>query len=480
MAIALKRLDDYRIAIERTADMRVPATIYSSDRLPLEDSAVAQLRDAASLAPARKVLATPDIHHGYGVPIGSVLALEAAVMPAAVGYDINCGMRLLSTPLMAKDCDPSAIAHSIARDVPLGEGKSNLPVTDSQLDAVLTAGLAAIETLADSPGHRTWEGHDPDELSADIKKVERSGRLPGRLEGFPGNARQKGANQLGTLGGGNHFIEIQRLDRIIDETLARRFGLQLGQISVMIHSGSRRIGYQVADEYIRRAAEETGAQGPQRQLAYLSDRSKNFELYIGAMHAAGNFAYVNRHIMTLLVRRCFGRMFGSDIEMPLIYDVSHNMAQLERHDGRDFWVHRKGATRAFGPGRMKDSEFADIGQPVIIPGSMGTSSYLLVGSDGSEETLCSVNHGAGRTMSRTAASGKSPRRRGKPTRPAAISDEQFRRSMSGITLIAADRSSVKEEAPDAYKNIDDVIEVVCGAGLAKAVARFRPLAVLKG
>ena len=459
--------------------MRLPAVIYTSARLPLEAGAVAQLRDAACLPVARRVLATPDIHQGYGVPIGSVLALQDAIMPAAVGYDINCGMRLLRTDLGRNDCDVERLARSIARDVPLGEGKGNMPLSRGQLDAVLSDGLESVRLLREKVDHRAWEGYDRDEFSADTAAVEKGGRLAGKAECVPDQGKLKGGNQLGTLGGGNHFIEIQEVEKVFDEELARRFGLKAGTIAVMIHSGSRRIGYEIAGEYMRRAAAERKATGHAGQLAYLSADRKAFEQYVGAMHAAGNFAYVNRHIMTLLVRRCFRHELGP-IAMPLVYDVSHNMAQLEDHAEGTLWVHRKGATRAFGPRRMVGTPFADCGQPVIIPGSMGTGSYLLTGSDESEQAMCSVNHGAGRTMSRTAAVGKRNRKTGKVIRPPEITDDQFKRSIRGITLIAANKAAAKEEAPAAYKDIDEVIAVVVGAKLARAVVRLRPLAVLKG
>ncbi|MBN1437188.1 MAG: RtcB family protein [Sedimentisphaerales bacterium] len=475
----LKRLDKYRCLIEPDPAMRVPACVYVSDRLKVEPDALRQLRDAACLEPARQVLATPDIHVGFGVPIGAVVALQDAIMPAAVGYDINCGMRLLTTPLKRKDCDVDRLAHSIARDIPLGEGKSNLTLTGDDLDAVLTNGLDALPALAEHNAHRAWQAYDPQQWTIDRKAVERNGALPGEASSVPFKAREKGGAQLGTLGGGNHFIEIQIVDKVLDEPLARTFGLEIGNITVMIHSGSRRLGYEVADEYMRLAADTRDAQGPARQLAYLNKNEKGFARYVGAMNAAGNFAYVNRHIMMLLVRRCFRHEFPH-LEMPLIYDVSHNMAQFEQHSQGSFWVHRKGATRAFGPKRMAGTPFAAIGQPVIIPGSMGTGSYLLIGDDGSEEALASVNHGAGRTMSRSAAVGKRNRRTGKVIRPAAITDDEFKRSMKDVTLIAADKFAVKEEAPAAYKDIDQVIDVVAGAGLARPVVRLKPLAVLKG
>jgi tRNA-splicing ligase RtcB len=259
--------------------------------------------------------------------------------------------------------------------------------------------------------------------------------------------------------------------------LAKTFGIFKDQLVVMIHSGSRRFGYEVADQYMNVAAGRPENAGRPKMLSYLPTTSGPGKSYISAMGAAANFGFTNRHIMALLVRRCFNRMFGPT-PLKLIYDVTHNMAKLETHGGSSLWVHRKGATRAFGPKRMAASIFAQTGQPIITPGSMGTASFLLVGTGNSEESLNSVNHGAGRVMSRTAALGKS--RRGRTTMPSLISDEQFKRSMKGIKLIAGDSRKIKEEAPDAYKDIEEVVRIVVECGWAKPVARMVPLAVLKG
>jgi tRNA-splicing ligase RtcB len=293
----------------------------------------------------------------------------------------------------------------------------------------------------------------------------------------PKQALQKGSNQLGTLGGGNHFIEIQYVQEVFDPDLAKTFGLFKNQLVVMIHSGSRRFGYEVADEYMNVAAQRPENADRKKMLSYLSIDSKPGKDYINAMGAAANFAFANRHIMALLVRRCFNRMFGPT-PLPLVYDVTHNMAKLEKHNGKSLWVHRKGATRAFGPDRMTGTIFAKTGQPIITPGSMGTASFLLVGTGRSQESLCSVNHGAGRVMSRSAALGKA--RGGRIVKPGEISDEQFKRSMQGIKLIAGDKRKIKEEAPGAYKDIEEVVRIVVECGWATAVARMVPLAVLKG
>ncbi|MHC4555836.1 MAG: RtcB family protein [Planctomycetota bacterium] len=473
----LVRIDPFRLRMQRRGEMVTDATVYASKDIKLEPDAVRQLCDAASLPPAKKVLATADIHVGFGVPIGAVLGLDGAIMPPAVGYDINCGMRLLHSPFSKGDIDTAKIAVDIARDIPLGEGRENLQLNKTGIEAVVNKGVASVPELAQRSNHRAWEAFDPDQFSDDLQRIEENGHLPANPSAVPKAAMQKGINQLGTLGGGNHFIEIQYVQEIFDTALAKTFGLFKNQIVVMIHSGSRRFGYEIADQYMNIAAQRPENAGRQKMLSYIPTDSRAGKNYIAAMAAAANFAFTNRHIMALLVRRCFNRMFGPT-PLKLVYDVAHNMAKLETHSGTRLWVHRKGATRAFGPERMAASIFAQTGQPVIIPGSMGTASFLLVGTGNSAESLSSVNHGAGRVMSRTAARGKT--RKGRIVTPALISDEQFKRSMEGIKLIAGDKRKIKEEAPGAYKDIDEVVRIVVECGWAKAVARMVPLAVLKG
>jgi len=473
----LVRIDPFRLRMERCGPMVTDATIFASKSINLEPDAVRQLCDAACLPPARKVLATADIHVGFGVPIGAVLGLDGAIMPPAVGYDINCGMRLLHTPFSKGQIDIDKIAVDIARDIPLGEGRENLHLDKAGIEAVVNKGVAAVPFLAEKSGHRAWEAFDPDQFADDLASIEDNGRLPADLGAVPKIAIQKGANQLGTLGGGNHFIEIQCVQKIFDPATAKTLGLFENQIVVMIHSGSRRFGYEIADQYMNIAAQRPENAGRQKMLSYLPAESGTGKKYIAAMAAAANFAFTNRHIMALLVRRCFSRMFGPT-QLKLVYDVTHNMAKLEDHGGKRLWVHRKGATRAFGPKRMTGGTFAQTGQPIITPGSMGTASYLLVGTGDSEESLSSVNHGAGRVMSRTAARGKT--RKGRVVSAGMISDEQFNRSMKGIKLIAGDSRKIKEEAPGAYKDIDEVVRIVVECGWAKPVARMVPLAVLKG
>ena len=474
----MKRLDRWRLLIERSGDMNVDAIVYASKEIRIEEDSLEQLRNAARLPSVQRVLATPDIHVGYGVPIGCVAAVTDIIVPAAVGYDVNCGMRIMTTPLEAKDVDVKKLADSIRRDIPLGEGKDNLRLSYDDLDVILARGVRGIAEIAGEEG-RVWQARNPEEEAEDLERIEENGSMPADPAAVSDRAKERGRSQLCTLGGGNHFIEIQVVDRILDQKLASRLGLAQGMITAMVHSGSRGLGHQVGDDYMRRAKSIT-RDISLHDLHYLPLANEEGQRYVKAMYAAANFAFVNRQFMGSIVRRNF-RHFHGDIAMPLIYDVPHNMAKLEEHFGRQVWVHRKGATRAFGPSRMQGTAYADCGQPVLIPGSMGTASYVLMGHDSPEaaEALYSVNHGAGRQMSRSAAVGKVTRK-GQVIREPEISDEEFRRSMDGVYLISEDRRSAKEEAPGAYKDIDVVVETVLEAGLARGVARLRPLAVLKG
>ncbi len=473
----MERITPFKLHIARTGRMLVDATIFASDKLLLEEGAVRQLCDATELPGIRSAMGMPDMHFGYGVPIGSVIALDRDIVPAAVGYDINCGMRRLTTPLEAADADVKLLAQSVSRDIPLGEGKSNVRVSKEQLDIILAEGIRGFHRFSVDDA-RLESARDEAEETDDIARVENNGSLDGDPSAISHRAKERGGPQLGTLGGGNHFIEIQEVDAIYDEQTAKAFGLHEGQLVVMIHSGSRGLGHETAGDYMKLAERTTLADSPNRHLCFLPIDSPEGQNYVGAMNAAANYAFVNRQVMASFVRRNFRHYLG-DIPMPTVYDVTHNMAKLEEHGGRQLWVHRKGATRAFPAQRMHGTPYAETGQPVIIPGSMGTASYVLVGRPDATESLFSVNHGAGRVMSRTKAAGKISRK-GKVVKPAAISDERFSDSMEGIHLICANRRQIKEEAPDAYKDIDEVINTVTGAGLADKVARLVPLAVLKG
>ncbi len=471
----MKRVDEFRFLLEKGGDRKVDSLIYSSNKLLIEDEAIEQLGAAASLPGVVKVLGTPDIHTGFGVPIGCVVASSSHVVPAAVGYDINCGMRLLTTPFNSKEFPTHAVAKGLRRLVPLGEGKKNLRVGVETLEQVLEKGVRGLEKVYEELGDR-FVGWDREELERDIPRIEDQGALPGVSSFVSDLAKERGSRQLGTLGGGNHFLEIQVVDKVLDKVLGSSFGLFEGEITIMIHTGSRGMGHQVASDYIRLAREAKGKKGT--GLGTFEAESNRGKRYIGAMNAAANFAYSNRHVLTCFVRREVRMFTTGDAELKLVYDVAHNIMKKETHEGRELYVHRKGATRAFPGELMENSPFGGTGQPVIIPGSMGTASYLLVPGPNAKESLYSVNHGAGRVMSRRAASGRD--RRGRKKGVAAISDERFRESMEGILLICEDKRTIKEEAPDAYKDIDEVIRVVEGAGLAVPVARMRPLAVLKG
>ncbi len=480
----LRRIDRYRLEMPIQGKMKTDVSLYVHETMQVEKSALEQMRDAASIDPEAVVLATPDIHTGYGVPIGSVIASSRFVSPAAVGYDINCGMRLIRTPFSYDEVPIAKIADEIRKELPLGEGKKNrlLHLRSAELNRVLKDGVSGLLTVA-RKNRNLSEILNPDMIAADLGRIEDKGSLEGRPDAMSDRAKERGASQLGTLGGGNHFVEIQRVEEIRNERAAKALGLRHGQVVVMIHSGSRGLGHQVAHDSMQianKTAKKLGLFVPNKQLAYMPADIKEGKNYLGAMAAAANFAFANRQAIAALVSRAVTREMGRISDLSTIYDVSHNIAKTERHQNRVLHVHRKGATRAFPPSLMQGTEFSQIGQPVLIPGSMGTASYVLIGKDTAAETLYSVNHGAGRVMSRTAAAGKNRRRRGRLQKPGLISDKRFRESMQGIYLLCEDPSSIKEEAPDAYKNIDLVVETVVGAGLAQVVARLVPLAVLKG
>jgi len=459
--------------------MRVAPTLYTSPRLPLEPESLKQLKDACRIPTVERVIATPDIHVGYGVPIGSIVATREVVIPAAVGYDINCGMRVLTTDRYAADIDTTLLARSIRRDIPLGEGKRNISLDLQDFLDVLAYGVPALSSVK-RRDHDAWSFIDPAAEPRTWSHIENGGSMPGDPSALSQRALDRGQNQLGTLGGGNHFIELQEVLSVEDTETARAWGVFRGQLLVMIHSGSRGFGHQVGEEYMSLArGKRYGDPHPTSELCFMPADSAEGRAYLGAMHAAANLAFANRHLMAALVRKNLLHHYP-DLRLELLYDVPHNMAKWEEHGGKRFWVHRKGATRAFPAVRMAGTPFEVTGQPVLIPGSMGTHSYLLAGVPDNEKALCSTNHGAGRRLSRTAAAGKIRRRDGKVLRPGVITDEAFMQAMEGVTLICENRRTIKEEAPQAYKDIDLVVEAVRGASLARVVAMMRPLAVLKG
>lgn len=460
--------------------MRVPARIYASEKMLeqiLEDRSLLQLVNVATLSGILKyALAMPDIHEGYGFPIGGVAAMDlecGVISPGGVGYDINCGVRLLTSSFSHSELTPHLVdlANQIARDVPSGVGRGGRMVLDKKdLDAVLQGGVK--QMVAEGYG-----------VKEDLEKSEEGGCLANADASLVSErAKDRGRDQLGTLGSGNHFLEIQRVEKIFLPEVAKVFGLYENQITVMIHTGSRGLGHQVCTDYVRLIDTKLPSWGiklPDRELACAPLDSEEGQRYFKAMAAAANFAWANRQMITNLVRRAWERVLSHKISgkynLDLVYDVAHNIAKFEEHeiDGKKVKVcmHRKGATRAFGPGRAElPKVYCEIGQPVLIPGSMGTASYVLVGTDAAmTESFGSTCHGAGRRMSRAES-----RRR--------VSGQTLKKELEakGIIVRCSSLSGLTEEAPLAYKDIDEVVDVVDRAGLAKKVARLVPLAVVKG
>jgi len=474
----IEQIDQFRHRIPRdeSRGMRTDVVVYAS--APLLD----QIRKDLSLEQAMNVatlpgivgssLAMPDIHQGYGFPIGGVAAMDAdygVVSPGGVGFDINCGVRLVRTTLSQGDVRPKLreLIAQIFRDVPCGAGGSgNIKVGGRDLDRVLVEGSRWM----------VKNGYGEDR---DPEFTEAGGAIDGAdPKAVSERARERGLPQLGTLGSGNHFLEVQFVEEIHDEAAARAFGIVKDQVVVLIHSGSRGLGHQVCTDYVSLMNKTMARHNitlPDRQLACGPVRSDEGQKYLGAMCAAANFAWANRQGILHLLRAAFRRIFGDGARLALIYDVCHNIAKRERYEvggrKREVLVHRKGATRAFPPGhREVPSDYRAVGQPVFIPGSMGTASWVLAGSDGAvRETFGSVCHGAGRLMSRSAV------RKGKDAR-----EEQRKLEERGILVRSESRDGILEELPEAYKDVDEVIEVVHNAGLARKVARLRPMGVIKG
>ena len=480
MENVLRKITDYKWELPKSykSGMRVPAYFYINRKLMgiLERDAVEQAANVATMPGIQRAsLVMPDVHVGYGFPIGGVAAFDAeegVVSPGGVGFDINCGVRLLTTSLRVEEVKPKikALIDELFVAVPSGVGsEGKLRVTDRELDEIFVEGVRwAIEN-----GY----GYDDD-----ADRCEENGALEGaRPEVVSKRARDRGRGQLGTLGSGNHFLEVQYVDKVYDEDVAKAFGLEEGMVTVMIHTGSRGLGHQVCTDFLSvldKAVRKYRIRLPDRQLACAPINSKEGQDYFAGMASSANFAWTNRQIITHWVRETFQKVFGmseEDLAMNLVYDVAHNIAKFETHmvDGERIRVvvHRKGATRAFGPGsREIPQRYRDVGQPVIIPGSMGTPSYVLVGTEKAmQETFGSTCHGSGRVMSRAAA-----KRRLRGDR---IKAELMR---DGIYVRATHGALLAEEAPQAYKRSDDVVDVVDKAGISKIVARLRPLGVAKG
>jgi tRNA-splicing ligase RtcB len=469
----LVRIDEttWEIPATARADMRVPARVFADDEILSEivgDLSLQQLQNVATLPGiVGAAIAMPDIHQGYGFPVGGVAATElpdGVVSPGGVGYDINCGVRLLSLPLGVTELGArrEALIHEISRSVPAGAGKHGpLELRDTELREVLREGPRALR------------GVRPD----DVERTESQGRLESAdPEAVSERAQLRGRGQLGTMGSGNHFVELQVVDEVIDARTAQAYGLQQGQLTVLIHSGSRGLGHQVCTDYVRLMDAQLARYRihlPDRQLACAPASSPEGRRYLAAMAAAANFAWANRQAIADGVRRAIGSVLGGDVaeRTQQVYDVAHNVAKVEVHGGARVCVHRKGATRAF-PAGSEDipAAYREVGQPVFIPGSMGTASYVLAGEPGSlERSYGTTCHGAGRRLSRTAA-----RKR--------IHGSELRRELEarGIVVRCPSPKGLAEEAPFAYKDVDRVVRVVERAGLARRVARLVPLGVVKG
>ena len=396
--------------------MRVEATLFTHPGLALEPDSIRQLKDACRVPSVRHVLATPDIHVGFGVPIGCVVATDEVVIPAAVGYDINCGMRLMTTGLRRRRGRRSGPGpRHPAGHPPRGRQAEHLHGADRVPPSACARcpGAGRGEAQGSPPPGTIWTKAG---LAPNAARIEEGGSMEGRPDALSERAVERGQSQLGTLGGGNHFIELQEVVEVVDRDAAEAWGLASGQLVVMIHSGSRGFGHQVGEEYMALARSRRYSEPhPNRELCFMP---AGFQGGRGPTWAPCTPGPTSPSPTGSSWRRWCGRTSwqlcpGADLR--LVYDVPHNMAKLERHGGRDLWVHRKGATRAFGPARMAGTPFEATGQPVLIPGSMGTHSYLLAGVRGGERALCSTNHGAGRCMSRTAAAGRSKHRGGRVT-----------------------------------------------------------------
>jgi len=482
MAIPIERIDDYRWRIPPSAKpgMHVPAIIFADDKLMEQirnDQSLEQAANSATLPGIVKAAyAMPDIHQGYGLPIGGVVATrvqDGVVTPGGVGYDINCGVRLLRTDLTKIEVLPRLkdLVNALFTAVPAGVGShGKLRLTRENAKGPLEHGAAwAVkqgfgepEDLETSEASGCIEGADPDAVSH--------------------KAYERGRDQLGTLGSGNHFLEAQIVEKIYDEQAANALGLFPDQVTMLIHSGSRGFGHQVCTDHLasmERAVKKYGIQLPDRQLACTPIDSEEARAYLGAMRAAANYAWANRQCMTHWTREVFQKVFRKsprDLGMWVVYDVAHNIAKVEEHevDGKKMQlvVHRKGATRAFPPGHPELPErYRSIGQPVLVPGDMGRASFVLVGTQRAmNETFGSTCHGAGRLLSRAAAI--------KAARGRAIEREV--EDSYGVYVRATGRDSVKEEMPEAYKNVQDVVAVCHNAGLSKMVAKLRPIGCIKG
>jgi len=471
--VEIKKINDYEWKIEKYGAMKVPVTIFASEKI-LEnikgDDTIKQSINMASLPGAAKnIIVLPDAHQGYGACIGGVGAFDlnkGIVSPGFTGYDINCGVRLLAANIKVEDFlkKRKEILHDLHRTIPSGVGRGRREkISMQEIDEILKKGAE-------------WAVEKGKGVKEDLEKCEENGRIKNvNPKDVSDRAKQRGLSQLGTLGAGNHFIEIQKIEKIYDEKIAKVFGLEKGNITIMIHCGSRGFGHQVASDYIKGMEGRYGIGGlPDRELINAPIKSELGKKYLSAMNCAVNYAFCNRQIIMNDVREVLKRYFPK-VKASLVYDVCHNIAKIEEHevDGKKMklCVHRKGATRSFGPGRKEIPQiYRKIGQPVLIPGSMGTASYVLVGTKKAEQvSFGSTAHGAGRVMSRHEAL--------RQFRGEKVKQELQQKD---IEVEAGGWKSIAEEAPGVYKDIDEVVRVSHKAGIGNLVARVKPLAVMKG
>ena len=477
----LEKIDDYRFRIPKSykAGMRVDGIVYADEKLLKDirhDKAAEQVANVAFLPGIiSSSMAMPDIHWGYGFPIGGVAATDidngGVISPGGVGFDINCGVRLIRTNFQWDEMKNKVkeLIYVLFSNIPSGVGsKGDIRVSSKEEREILVKGA----------GWAVSKGYG---IKEDLIYCEEEGAIAGAdPTAVSDRAYERGKAQSGTLGSGNHFLEIQAVEEIYDNETANIFGIHEGQVTVMIHSGSRGFGYQVCDDYTKRmirCLSKYNIHVPDRQLACAPVESKEGKEYISAMRTAANYAWGNRQCLMHLMRLCFEKVFNKSwtkMGMSLVYDVAHNIAKIESYeiDGKKkkLCVHRKGATRALGPGHPALPEkYRHVGQPIIIPGDMGRNSYLLVGTKEAEKTFYSTCHGAGRLKSRSAA-----------VRSFNVRSLLEDLESKGITVKASSKATIAEEAPYAYKNVNDVVDVVHNAGISKKVCKMRPLGVIKG
>jgi tRNA-splicing ligase RtcB (3'-phosphate/5'-hydroxy nucleic acid ligase) len=476
-----QKISDFEWEIPKTyrKDMRVAVRVFATRRLleaALGDRSIEQAVNSATLPGlAGPVLVMPDVHQGYGFPIGGVAATafpDGVISPGGIGYDINCGVRMLASSISLEEAEPyiDELATALDQHCPSGVGtKGGIHLSSSELDEVCRLGAK-------------WVLKKGMASEQDVRRTEELGSLPGADPNkVSPRAKERGRSQLGTLGSGNHFLEVDVVDRVFDPEGAQAMGLVEGNLVLMIHCGSRGFGHQICTDYVQAfqgAARKYDIHLPDRELVCAPLNSPEGEAYLAAMRAAANYAFANRQVLAHLARQAFEQVFAGRFQnwrLHQVYDIAHNMGKVETHTiaGRQVkvCVHRKGATRAFGPGAPGlPSEYLSIGQPVLVPGSMGTASWVLTGTETSmERSYGSSCHGAGRVMSRSQAKRE-------------VRGDQLRRDLEadGIAVRAGSLPGLAEEAPNAYKDVDEVVETVIGAGIARKTARLRPVAVIKG